>query len=37
MCVVPDLFPVVVPKKAAEPLVLPVVALTRSQAAVHRL
>ena len=29
---VPDLFPVVVPKKAAEPLVLPVVALTRSQA-----
>ena len=32
ICVVPDLFPVVMPKKAAEPLVLPVVALTRSQA-----
>ena len=30
--VVPDQFPVVVPKEAAEPLVLPVVALTRSQA-----
>ena len=32
ICVVPDLFPVVVPKKAAEPLILPVVALMRSQA-----
>ena len=32
ICVVPDLFPVVMPMKAAEPLVLPVVALTRSQA-----
>ena len=30
ICVVPDQFPVVVPKKAAEPLVLPVVALTIS-------
>ena len=32
ICVVPDQFPVVVPKEAVEPLVLPVVALTRSQA-----
>ena len=32
ICVVPDVFPVVMPKKAAEPLVLSVVALTRSQA-----
>ena len=32
ICVEPDQFPVVVPKEAVEPLVLPVVALTRSQA-----
>ena len=32
ICVVPDQFPVVVPKEPMEPLVLPVVALTRSQA-----
>ena len=32
ICVVPDQFPVVVPKKAVEPLVLPVVVMTRSQA-----
>ena len=32
ICVVLDLFPVMMPKKAAEPLFLPVVALTRSQA-----
>ena len=32
ICVVPDQFPVVVPKKAVEPLVLSVVAMTRSQA-----
>ena len=32
ICVVPDQCPVVVPMLAAEPLVLPVVALTRSQA-----
>ena len=32
ICVVPDLFPVLMPKKAAEPLVLPVGAVTRSQA-----
>ena len=32
ICVEPDQFPVVVPKEAVEPLVLTVVALTRSQA-----
>ena len=32
ICVVSDQFPVVVPKKAVEPLVLPVVVMTRSQA-----
>ena len=32
VCVVPDQFPVVVPKKAVEPLVSPVVVMTRSQA-----
>ena len=32
ICVVPDQFPVGVPKKAVEPLVLPVVVMTRSQA-----
>ena len=32
ICVEPDQFPVVVPKEAVEPLVLPVVAWTRSQA-----
>ena len=32
ICVVPDRFPVVVPKKAVEPLVLHVVVMTRSQA-----
>ena len=31
ICVVPDQFPVVVPKLAAEPLVLPVVVPTRPQ------
>ena len=32
ICVEPDRCPVVVPKEAVEPLALPVVALTRSQA-----